>query len=271
MNATELTSPNSHASRKPRAVARFAAAIAASTLCMAGTASAAMVSLVGDDLTFSFDDSTLFGSNVGVVGNTLVFNPDSFEVHASDGGGSNLLSETIVINVTTNSDSMRITGASLGERGSYLRVGSGTLATATGSIRITSQTTLCDGLACTAAETFQSDNLSTMNALTEWTADATNPMTGWSQDTDVNISLENLLISVATGLSESDLSAGADAVNDLIMSGSVTGDPAEIAYISKQYVGLSVDVAPVPVPAAVYLFGSALGGLGVTSRARRAR
>ena len=76
--------------------------------------------------------------------------------------------------------------------------------------------------------------------LTTWSAGASIDLAdtaGWGTDTKVTMTLENLLTA------------------QTVTSG-------EVAFIEKKFEGVGIIVNPIPIPGAVWLFGSALGLLG---------
>lgn len=222
---------------------RFTAALLATSMLAATSANAAIVTLNGDDVSFTFDDATLFGSVYAVIGNSLVFSPSDFEASSSNGAGAQLVSESLVVEVDVTNPSFLITSGSLAEEGSHLLLGSSAVAAASGSLRATSQNNLCSGLACTAVTSFSTGVLAA--DATVWSTGTTTALSNGGPDTQVTFTLENLLVSVST-------EAGA----------------GELAYISKQYVALGVGLTPVPVPPSVLLMGSALVFAGFLSRRR---
>ena len=226
------------------ATALFALSLAAILM----PAHAAPVTLFGDDVKFTFDDAAAFGGGL-VIGNSLFFLPTTFKVESLDGGaGSTDSIETL--NVTLNVTVERTTAGyvmedfALSEQGDYELNGAGASVQANGQFRVTSATKFCGGpfFPCMDESIFDAGPLTVTGALTTWSAGTTIDLdntAGWGDDTKVIMTLENRL--------------NATTLNSGV---------GETAFIEKKFEGVGITVNPVPVPAAVWLFGSALGLLG---------
>lgn len=218
------------------------------TICLLGLAGAcahaAIVSIDGDDVTFTYDDATLFGEAM-VIGNNIFFQPTDFLAESLNGEGTVTANETLTVNVKVKPESsgFKLTEFLLAEQGDYKLSGAGSEVDVSGLFKATSQTKLCGLiLPCTDQEIFTAGPLTVSGGvLTEWDVMADINLadtSGWVSDTEVNLTLENLL--TATTVS----------------------DPSQ-AFVQKKLGGIGVIINPVvPVPASVWLFGSALGFLG---------
>ena len=216
---------------------------------------AAPVTLVGDDVSFTFDDSTLFGSG-NVVGNSLFFQPEDFKaesLNGNGGAGTVTASENLIVTVVAlNPDDYNMTSFAMVELGDYVQDGVDASVSASGRLGVTSLTTSCGSFSfpCTDSEIFNAGPfVDTAGATLDWSGDASVDLAdtaGWGSDSEVEISFQNNL--------------AATTLND-----------GEQATIQKKLgaIGLVVDPVfpPVPVPAAVWLFGTGLLGLiGVARR-----
>jgi len=204
------------------------------------TANAATID--GDDVRFTYDDSSLFGT-ASVVGNTLFFQPTDFRAESTDGSPAAVpLSETLNITVEVISTGYVMTEFTFAEFGDYYLSDNSTSVTASGRLQVASQTETCPPInfPCLDSEVFNVSGLDTVGATTDWSGGTTVNLAdtaGWGSDTLVTAQIQNNL--------------SATTLND-----------GELAWIQKKAGGVSLEVSVVPVPAAVWLFGSALGMLG---------
>lgn len=204
-----------------------------------GSAQAAM--LEGDTVWFSFDDSLLglFGS-ASVSGDTLSFDPTAFKANAAGPGIVTVSATTPLITITTK-DMWVLDGVELFEQGDYFRIESGASTTLVGAggqfiVNGSPVAVSAGGLTeyLTVADVIN-DGLST----TGWTASASAALSGDS----ATVKVQNILLAGLTG-------------------------GLEAAFIEKKLVEIAVDTTFVPIPAAVWLFGSALFGLTMVGRRR---
>jgi len=151
-------------------------------------------------------------------------------------------SETLFITVEMIDSGTVMTQFALTELGDYFLNGSTAAVTATGTFEVSSDTS-----AFSDSEALSAGLLTVQGAFTDWNInsmiDLANTV-GWGQDTAVTLMLDNTLTA------ESNL----------------LGDQA---FIQKKFGAFGVAVTIIPVPAALYLFGSALALLGWRSRRRR--
>ncbi len=222
---------------------------------LSASASAAIVTLNGDDVSFTFDDASLFGS-ASVVGNSLIFTPTSFSASSSNDAGAVLTTDTLNIEIVATTAGFNLTSFSVLELGDYSVSGStdnGNVATgvsASTRLQVNSLTTTCGmfNFPCVDSTIANTGLLTdTGGASVDWNLAATVDLgdtAGWGSDTNVNAQIQN-------NLNATSLSTG------------------ENAFIQKKTGGVVLTVNPVPAPAAVWLFGSGLLGLVAVSRRKR--
>jgi hypothetical protein len=217
--------------------------IVLSTLVVGAPASAALVTdCSGVNVCFAYDDSTLFG--IGTVsGNNIFFLPTTFSAESLNGEGAVTVDDTLDVRVVSKGG-YGMTGFALVESGDYfLGFLSGDAASVAvdGTLSVDSNTS-----AYSDSTAFAATGLVVHDSLTEWdlsTGILLDDTAGWNSDTDVNLSIYNYLAAT-------------------------TGELGEQAFTQKNSVGIILYPAsvPVPIPAAVWLFGSALAGLGWMKR-----
>lgn len=198
---------------------------------------AEIVTVFGDDVKFTYDDGTLFGEGYA-VGNGIFFMPVDF-IAESNNGGLVMTSATLDITVETLTATDVMTKFALAEEGDYRLTGTTSSVTATGTFTVDSDTT-----AFSDSNSLSAGALTVTDVLTEWTITSMIDLgdtAGWEQDTAVMLTLDN------------DLTAESNALGDS-------------ALIQKKFGAFGVEVTIVPVPAAAWLFGSALALLGWVRR-----
>jgi len=228
-------------------VSRLKLAAAALLLGISASGQATTVTLFGTDVSFTFDDATLFGPGI-VVGNSLVFQPTNFKAESLNGAGAVTASETLIIDVMATTPGYDITSLAMQEQGDYKRKGVEASVAASGRLGVTSTTVNCGViLPCNDASIFNVAGLGdTGGATVAWSGGTSVNLadtTGWGSDTSLQISFQN-------NLSATTLNNG------------------EEAFIQKKLGGVGLIVNPVPVPAALWLFGSGLLALAGVSRRR---
>lgn len=206
------------------------------------TASAAIVSLDGLDVRFTYDDSTLYGTGI-VVGNSIVFTPADFIAQSLNGDNGNPLiitaSETLNLQVEVINPATSLLGFQLLEQGDYFLNGPSATAQAAGIFEVSSNTS-----AYAETKSFDAGPLNTINLLTNWDTSSAIDLSdtaGWYTDTDVAINITNILTATTIALGDQSL-------------------------VQKKFAGVGLEVTLVPVPGALWLFGSALLGLGAIKR-----
>jgi len=234
--------------------------LAASTLLFSANSQA--ITQNGTDISFTYDETTLFGTGT-VVGNSISFKPTDFKVESLGGtaidlgngnsisGGQSTLSDTLHIIIESRSSGYVMDMFQLLEIGDYRLNGSPTAKVDVSAyVDIESMTTNCGIFACSdTGNIYTAGTLAdTGGALTAWSIGGSLDLAdtvGWGSDSKVMMTLQNNI--------------QAETVN-----------AGEQAFIQKKAGGIGVVVNPVPVPAAVWLFGSGLIGLIGVARRKRA-
>lgn len=223
---------------------------------------------MSNNVTVTFDDldNQLFGNaTVSGSGNTttITFFPDQFAVQSANGEG--VVSIFDILNITIDAKpGFEITDLTLAETGDYQlsadfgSSGNAPQVNARGLWAITSNTKidtngngdLPAGFNFRKGNLFDTGTLTGQTNSSAWSISETvdlSSVTGWGTDTSVTATLENHI-------------------------SAWTFDSGELANIAKKFGGVTIDVttAPtvVPVPAAVWLFGSGLIGLVAIARRR---
>ncbi len=227
---------------------RFIIGLALMTLAVSATQAATIVQ-IGTDVTFTYDDSTLYGTGT-VVGNSIFFSPTAFQAESLNADGAVSANATLNITVEVNPGSAYVmTEFLLAEQGDYLLTGGSSSVSAEGQLQVTSNIKTCLVFPCMDSEIFTAGPLTTVGTLTGWTInsgiDFANTA-GWGTDTSVQVQIQNVLLATST----------------------VNG---ESAMVQKKFEAVGLILNPVPVPAAVWLFGSALGLLGWMKRTKTLR
>ena len=223
----------------------FAAAVS----LWATGAQGALMTVYGSDLAFTYDDSSLFGAAT-VVGNTLFFSPTGFRAE-SLGTGADLASEALNIKIEVITPGKRIQQLALFEAGDYYRSSSDAEVRASGYLQVASSTRTQPPFNLpyfeNAVFNLGPADLSTVGSTDTWASGVVidlSTVPGWGSDTRrVEAMIQNNLAAVATG--------------------------SDTAWIQKKAGAVGLEVTLVPVPAAVWLFGSGLVGLAAVARRRR--
>ncbi len=222
--------------------------IVLSSLLFTATAQSAMITQNGTDISFTYDNATLFGIGT-VVGNSISFLPTNFLAESLNGVGPVSLTDTLNVTIESTTAGYTMDMFTLAEVGDYRLDGATASADASAWFLVDSATTSCGGFACSDSAIFSTGALAdTAGALAAWnlggSLDLANTA-GWGSDTKVILQLQNNLLATTESLNET-------------------------AFIQKKKGGIGITVNPVPVPAAVWLFGSGLIGLVGLAR-RKAR
>ena len=222
--------------------------IAAAASLWAAGVQGALVTVYGDDLAFTYDDSSLFGTAT-VVGNAIIFDPTDFRAESANNAGAVLVSETLNIEIEVITPGKRIQQLRFAEAGDYYRSSTSADVRVSGYLQVASQTSIAPNyLPYFKNEVFNlgPGDLATTGSTDTWAGDVAIDLAsvpGWGSDTAVRTTIQNNLI--------------AEAYRD------------DVAWIEKKIAGVGLEVTLVPVPAAVWLFGSGLIGLVAVARRRR--
>lgn len=199
---------------------------------------AAPVSLVGNTVTYSFDDALLglFGLPT-LVGDKLFFSPTNFKAQSSNGSPAlGFTAATMNIQVKPNNPAQWLGNVSLNEVGDYLLFDplnvSAKGVAVTGQIRVRDLNTLAEMTdSITPAAPLTAVGLPSKN----WSASASADVSSW-MSTLANVTVENLLIAYTTAA-------------------------PSLAFIEKKGVVLQVTAVPEPETWAMLLAGVGLVGL----------
>jgi len=227
-------------------VNKLAAGIFLLSQTLTGTAFAASVTLSGDTVDFSFDDTLLglFGQPT-VAGDSLYFTPTNFVAEAVNGSGFDLTRQTINIKVSAH-QGYDFSGLALTESGNYLQVGNGAKVVVSGQIRVFDtlkpQTELTSNI-LPGGPFQQTEDFATLN----WTANAAADLASMSTAGMINVTLQNILVAQSPVNTET------------------------LAFIEKKFAGVGVITTPVPEPETYAMMLAGLGLVGWTAMRRRNR
>jgi hypothetical protein len=232
-------------------------AVACIGLVSAG-AQAAQVTLVGDTINYVYDDTqaaiAYFGAPT-IVGDTVVFTPGaSFSALSENGAGTVTTTSTFIFDSVYHQGGLALQTLNVSESGDYFINGDGEVSV---DLFLQGVTNAGGGtLGSGSSITSWSSDVDTGGALTTWgSVDGALDATTFTSpsflgggpagdQTDIRVSIQNTL------------------------RAETAGDGSSDAFIQKKL--NFVAVAAVPVPAAVWLFGSALLGLLAVGRRRSA-
>lgn len=209
-------------------------AIALSLICATSLAGSMTVMDPNSDFSVTYNpgEAGLFGTLV-LSHNTIFFLPDNFSAEALGPNSSAFAIETLQLRLDATTPGFSFDNFLMQEEGDYMVNGVDTLVSVTGEMRVRS----IDDMMTTYTNGFQFNDVGDQGtALPDWQGsaviDATTGWTGTDSGT-VFLTLQNNLSA----------QVGADGTR---------------AFISKKSAGVSIAINPIPVPAAVWLFGSGL-------------
>lgn len=209
---------------------------------LSGAVSAASITLIGDNVDFTFDDTLmgLFGQPA-VTGDTLFFTPVDFLATSLNGAGYTLTSDTINIEVTAHTG-WSFNSVDLIEKGDYLLLGTGSTADVTGEIRVfDTSAPLLDMTANIVPTSLL--NVTGVPSI-DWLADASVDVSAWNTASTLNVTVENLLLTS-------------------------TSTPVSLAFLEKKFVGLTIVTTPVPEAETYSMLLAGLGLVGFMVARRR--
>lgn len=208
--------------------------------CAETYSSSGLTVLEGNTVCFLYDAldvSPLYG-NLSVSGDNIFSNPDSFIASSANGGSTQTTGIGTVF--VSAKDGFNLETINILERGSYRMSGPGSSVDMDASLDIfNSDSPLFDfnsaTLSVTGDLTIQDGNIHNWTASTSFNLSSV----GWSNTNDIGLTLTNILT--------------ASTVNS-----------GETATIEKNLAGtqlISITTSPIPLPAAIWLFGAGLLGL----------
>jgi hypothetical protein len=209
---------------------------------LVSAAYAVPVTVSGTNYDFTYDDSLvgLFGQPT-VSGDTLYFTPTGFKSQSSNGAGYVAATGTVNIVVTAHAG-QSFGNVDLAERGDYLLLGSGSSADVTGQVRVFD--TAMPLVDMTSAITPTSPLSMTGTPAQNWSANASVNVSGWTSATQLNVTLENLLLAS-------------------------TSSANSFAFVEKKFAGLTISPVPEAQTSSMLLAGLGLIGF-VVARRRKA-
>ncbi|QSB01939.1 hypothetical protein JWZ98_02975 [Methylomonas sp. EFPC1] len=219
-----------------------------------GSASAALISLDGNGFTAIYDDTNLglFGApTLSGDGNSVLFSPLNFKAQATGTQGTVFTNSNVQFDIRPDAN-LSLSGVSLVENGDYRlvnRSGSITLAPsvdASGQLRLTNLWNGVDHIATNFSAGPLTDSCATSSGcpLSTWSASATlNTPVAWG-NADVRVRIQNDLTAESFNVGDSALIEKKQSSQSLVFTPFVEGGSTAV-----------------PVPGAVWLFGSALAGL----------
>lgn len=214
------------------------ASLTVAAAALAGGAHAATVTLCGPTICYEYDDAQAAAAAFGqptLIGDSLRFLPADFLAISANGAGFDWEAATFLISRIYSTTGQDIISISVFETGDYEIAGGGSVSTDL-YLLAASNLSGSDFAVATAAFGASGDS----GGLQEWAIEA-----------------EILPAAVFNGAA-SDLAL---QIQNFLTA--VTNNNGELAWIQKKLV---LEVAVVPVPAAVWLFASALGLLGFVRR-----
>lgn len=197
---------------------------------LASPASAFIVagSQMGDNVLFEWEDPTLFGTPT-VVGDTLMFTPTAFKAQSAGMVAPDLVNRTFLIRVTAKDNVAGLALANIIENGDWFT----TTAMVNNASVFWGLGTYIDGEP--ESEILSSDLLDTPSGvLTPWGTEHNHELDG---QTSIILTIQNTLVA--------------------------TSGMGSTALIEKKGLDIEITTTPVPVPAAVWMFGSVLATLGL--------
>lgn len=205
---------------------------------LSGSVLAASVTLSGDTVDYTFDDTLLglFGP-ASLSGDTLYFTPVNFQAESLNGAGYALTNSTMNIQVSAH-DGWAFTNMSLVEKGDYMLLGGASTAEVAGQMRVYDLDSVLTDVTANIQTTAALDHVGLPT--TNWEAGSVIDLSAWTDTQAVNVTVQNLLLASTTGASS-------------------------LAFVDKKFVGLTPTLAAVPispVPEA-HTYGMMLAGLGL--------
>lgn len=222
----------------------------------AGNARASIVTLTGSDFDVVYDTTQLnqFGAPT-LVGDNLFFTPSNFRAESLNGAG------VVTDNSTANGiylvahAGFQFGSLSISEFGDYILSGAGSTVSVGGQLRAFN--------ASNPIYTQTSDNIAVSGATPLNSADGANH--DWVASASINTATPTIIPPISGGVDpwlSGASTVGLTLQNNLSAYTSPTDSDIRRAMVEKKFAGVEIMVAPVPLPAALWLFVSGLGLVG---------
>lgn len=213
---------------------RFVATVLAATLSTSAFAAQITDPTGASDFYIEYNEATgeLFGTPF-LRNNTIFFLPSEFFAESTNGEGPVNTFDTIQLHLIATTPGFSFDSFSLNEEGDYKLDG------ADASVQVDGRMMVRDfnnpTMSISTAINADAPLTIASGRLEDWTASASiDASTGWMAGlTDVNLTLENFLTAETTQF-------------------------GSVAFIEKKFEGVRIDVNPVPLPGALWLFAPAL-------------
>jgi hypothetical protein len=220
----------------------------AGLLALSGNVSAALITLDGDGFNVVYDDASLglFGSpTLSGDGKTILFSPLAFKATSSGAQGFVSVGSNVQFDILLDDGANQLNGVQLIENGDYRVVNAGNLSdvpevNVSGELRLTNLFTGTEFVqqAFTAGSLSNTCSSVTNCTLSPWTVNSSASADDAWGAVDVRVRLQNDLLAASF-------------------------ESRDFAEIEKKHASQTISLTPtfVPLPGAVWLFGSALAGL----------
>ena len=174
------------------------------------SANSAIVTVEGNNLTFTYDNSTLFGS-ANVVGNSIFFLPNNFSAQSVNNQGATLSSDIVDVQIKVRDETIHLMDRFiLYESGDYKISDPTASVNVSAQFMVTSFEKTCDShgiFVCNQSEFFgAAENFIDDNQLRDWSLTGfidLDTLSLWEDDSYVNVRIQNNLY--ATALEQGDI------------------------------------------------------------------
>lgn len=196
-------------------------------------------------VSYNSDEVGLFGE-VMLSNNTIFFLPDQFFAESMNGDNGPLVTDTLNLLLTPTTSGFTFDSFFMRETGDYVLDGAGAEVSAYGEMRVRAENSPLDEF----HDSFFFQDAGGSGIPENWLGEATvDSSVGWlGTDGQVRLTIQNILAANTAAFGEN-------------------------AFIQKKSLGVEISINEVPLPAAFWLFGSALIGVfgwrrkGISNRA----